>query len=181
MNGRHLRVRAGPLLRVFRAQRRGENNDNQMPVEFPATHFRANRARIRPGPAEGRSGSERAAGIRAGFRGVLPLDDGAVHAGLPRVVSQDMEPQDQKGICWDSFGWMKKKTNALSKGQKTQVALIGAVSAEPELLVLDEPTSGLDPIVRQEFIQAVIGAYRERSQDGAQCLSRRISSPNSRD
>ncbi|HUR45188.1 MAG TPA: ABC transporter ATP-binding protein [Candidatus Saccharimonadales bacterium] len=54
-----------------------------------------------------------------------------------------------------------KKTNALSKGQKTQLALVGAVCAEPELLVLDEPTSGLDPIVRREFIQAVIGAYQD--------------------
>ena len=54
-----------------------------------------------------------------------------------------------------------KKTNGLSKGQKTQLALVGAVCAEPELLVLDEPTSGLDPIVRREFIQAVIGAYQD--------------------
>ena len=54
-----------------------------------------------------------------------------------------------------------KKTSALSKGQKTQLALIGAVCAEPDLLILDEPTSGLDPIVRREFIQTVIGAYQE--------------------
>jgi ABC-2 type transport system ATP-binding protein len=53
------------------------------------------------------------------------------------------------------------KTSQLSKGQRTQVALIAAVCAEPELLVLDEPTSGLDPIVRREFIQTVIGAYQE--------------------
>src|SRR6266581_3147285 len=52
-----------------------------------------------------------------------------------------------------------QKTSHLSKGQKTQLALITAVCPEPELLVLDEPTSGLDPIVRREFIQAVIGAY----------------------
>src|SRR2546426_4514890 len=52
-----------------------------------------------------------------------------------------------------------QKASHLSKGQKTQMALIGAVCPEPELLVLDEPTSGLDPIVRREFIQAVIGAY----------------------
>src|SRR5947199_9620588 len=32
-----------------------------------------------------------------------------------------------------------KKVNALSKGQKTQLALIGAICAEPELLILDEP------------------------------------------
>ena len=51
------------------------------------------------------------------------------------------------------------KAMDLSRGQKTQLALIAAVCPEPELLVLDEPTSGLDPIVRREFIQTVIGAY----------------------
>jgi ABC-2 type transport system ATP-binding protein len=54
-----------------------------------------------------------------------------------------------------------QKTGALSKGQRTQVALIAAICPEPELLLLDEPTSGLDPIVRREFIQTVIGAYQE--------------------
>ena len=54
-----------------------------------------------------------------------------------------------------------QKAVHLSKGQKTQLALITAICPEPELLVLDEPTSGLDPIVRREFIQTVIGAYQE--------------------
>ena len=53
-----------------------------------------------------------------------------------------------------------QKTASMSKGQKTQLALIGAICPEPELLLLDEPTSGLDPIVRREFIQTVIGAYQ---------------------
>ena len=53
-----------------------------------------------------------------------------------------------------------KKTSHLSKGQKTQLALIGAICPEPELLLMDEPTSGLDPIVRREFIETVIGAYQ---------------------
>jgi len=53
-----------------------------------------------------------------------------------------------------------KKTTNLSKGQRTQLALIGAICPEPELLVLDEPTNGLDPIVRREFIETVIGAYQ---------------------
>src|SRR5947207_10458913 len=57
----------------------------------------------------------------------------------------------------------RQKTSHLSKGQRTQLALVIAICPEPELLVLDEPTSGLDPIVRREFIQTVIGAY----QDGA--------------
>ena len=53
-----------------------------------------------------------------------------------------------------------QKASTMSKGQKTQLALITAVCPEPELLVLDEPTSGLDPIVRREFIETVIGAYQ---------------------
>ena len=56
---------------------------------------------------------------------------------------------------------LRQKTIALSKGQRTQLALITAICPEPELLVLDEPTSGLDPIVRREFIQTVIGAYQD--------------------
>lgn len=54
-----------------------------------------------------------------------------------------------------------KKIDSLSKGQKTQLALIAAICPEPDLLILDEPTSGLDPIVRREFIQTIIGAYQE--------------------
>jgi ABC-2 type transport system ATP-binding protein len=54
-----------------------------------------------------------------------------------------------------------QRTSALSKGQRTQVALVSAICPEPELLLLDEPTSGLDPIVRREFIETVIGAYQE--------------------
>ena len=54
-----------------------------------------------------------------------------------------------------------QKTSHLSKGQRTQLALITAICAEPELLVLDEPTSGLDPIVRRDFIRTVIGAYQD--------------------
>jgi len=54
----------------------------------------------------------------------------------------------------------RQKASDLSKGQKTQLALISAICPEPELLVLDEPTSGLDPIVRREFIETVIGAYQ---------------------
>ena len=56
---------------------------------------------------------------------------------------------------------LNQKTSHLSKGQKTQLALITAICPEPELLILDEPTSGLDPIVRREFIRTVIGAYQD--------------------
>jgi ABC-2 type transport system ATP-binding protein len=55
----------------------------------------------------------------------------------------------------------RRKVNSLSKGEKVQVALIGALCPEPELLILDEPTSGLDPMIRREFIRTVIGAYQD--------------------
>lgn len=55
----------------------------------------------------------------------------------------------------------RQKASHLSKGQRTQLALIIAICPEPDLLVLDEPTSGLDPIVRREFIQTIIGAYQD--------------------
>jgi len=56
---------------------------------------------------------------------------------------------------------LTQKTSHLSKGQRTQLALLTAICPDPDLLILDEPTSGLDPIVRREFIQTVIGAYQE--------------------
>ena len=59
----------------------------------------------------------------------------------------------------------RQRTSHLSKGQRTQLALIAAICPEPELLVLDEPTSGLDPIVRREFIEKVIGAYQDADPD----------------
>ncbi len=55
----------------------------------------------------------------------------------------------------------RKKVSAMSKGMRSQLALICAVCPEPRLLLLDEPTSGLDPIVRREFLQTVIGAYMD--------------------
>jgi ABC-2 type transport system ATP-binding protein len=61
----------------------------------------------------------------------------------------------------DRFGLdPRRKTGHLSKGQRTQLALVAAICPEPDLLILDEPTSGLDPIVRREFIQTIIGAYQ---------------------
>jgi len=60
---------------------------------------------------------------------------------------------------------LDQKADSLSKGQKMQVALIGSLCPEPELLILDEPTSGLDPLVRREFIKTVISAYQEGDPD----------------
>jgi len=50
----------------------------------------------------------------------------------------------------------REKIKSLSKGMKTQLALILGMAPEPELLVLDEPTSGLDTINRQEFLRIIL-------------------------
>ena len=77
-------------------------------------------------------------------------------ASFRTIWNRDIENDLLKRFQLDAA----KKTTSLSKGQRTQLALIGAICPEPELLVLDEPTSGLDPIVRREFIETVIGAYQ---------------------
>ncbi len=50
----------------------------------------------------------------------------------------------------------KQKIKNLSKGMKTQLALIISLAHNPDLLILDEPTSGLDAVSRQEFLRIII-------------------------
>src|SRR2546427_4353299 len=73
----------------------------------------------------------------------------------------------------------RQKTSHLSKGQRTQLALVIAIRPEPELLILDEPTSGLDPIVRREFIRTVIGAYQDGDPGRRDRKSTRLNSSHS--
>ena len=58
----------------------------------------------------------------------------------------------------------QRKVKHLSKGMRVKLALLLAVSHDPELLVLDEPMSGLDPIVREEFLDGVLRTICEREQ-----------------
>jgi ABC-2 type transport system ATP-binding protein len=82
-------------------------------------------------------------------------------ASFRKYWNRDIEADLLKRFQLDA----DKRTSSLSKGQRTQLALISAICPEPELLVLDEPTSGLDPIVRREFIETVIGAYQSGDPD----------------
>lgn len=51
---------------------------------------------------------------------------------------------------------LDRKVKALSRGMRTKLALLLALSRGAELLVLDEPTSGLDPAVTEEVLQALV-------------------------
>ena len=45
----------------------------------------------------------------------------------------------------------------LSHGMRVKLALVCALAFRPRLLVLDEPFSGLDPLVRDEFMEVLLG------------------------
>jgi ABC-2 type transport system ATP-binding protein len=51
---------------------------------------------------------------------------------------------------------LARKVKALSRGMRTKLALLLALSHGAELLVLDEPTSGLDPAVTEEVLQTLV-------------------------
>ena len=51
---------------------------------------------------------------------------------------------------------LARKVKALSRGTRTKLALLLALSRGAELLILDEPTSGLDPAVAEEVLQALV-------------------------
>ena len=59
---------------------------------------------------------------------------------------------------------LEKTVKHLSKGMQTKLALLLAVSHEPEVLLLDEPLSGLDPIAREEFLDGVLQTICDRGQ-----------------
>jgi ABC-2 type transport system ATP-binding protein len=49
-----------------------------------------------------------------------------------------------------------RKVKDLSRGMRTKLALLLALSRGAELLILDEPTSGLDPAMTEEVLQALV-------------------------
>lgn len=51
----------------------------------------------------------------------------------------------------------ERKIGNLSHGMRMKLALAGALAFRPKLLILDEPFSGLDPLVRDEFMELLLG------------------------
>ncbi len=49
-----------------------------------------------------------------------------------------------------------KKIKYLSKGMKTQLAILLSLSIMPNVLILDEPTSGLDPVVKRKVLNLIV-------------------------
>ena len=51
-----------------------------------------------------------------------------------------------------------RSVKKLSKGMRTQTALLLALARGAELLILDEPTEGLDPVVTEKVLELIVGA-----------------------
>ncbi len=65
--------------------------------------------------------------------------------------------QDLADKLLDDLGLPRdRKLSSLSRGMQAKVGLVMALGPRPELLILDDPTSGLDPVVRHEFLEAMI-------------------------
>jgi ABC-2 type transport system ATP-binding protein len=62
---------------------------------------------------------------------------------------------------------LQRKTDKLSGGQQSQLALTLALARRPRLLVLDEPVAMLDPIARHDFMATVLMAAAD---DGVSVL-----------
>jgi ABC-2 type transport system ATP-binding protein len=56
-----------------------------------------------------------------------------------------------------------RKCKNLSKGMRTELALVLALSRGAELLILDEPSEGLDPGAAEQLLEAMIEAAAEGS------------------
>ncbi len=78
-----------------------------------------------------------------------------------RSFYADWRPEIEKKLLKEYRLPLNRKVKALSKGMRTKLALLLALSRRPALLILDEPTEGLDPISIEELLQTLVGAPLE--------------------
>lgn len=85
----------------------------------------------------------------------------AQHVELDRRSQPRHDPERATQLL-RTFGLdLRKRVRSLSKGQKTALALVLALSSRPRVLVLDEPSSGLDPIFQRVVLDLLIECATE--------------------
>lgn len=88
------------------------------------------------------------------------------HLELDRRSQPRHDPQRASELARVFDLDLRKRVRALSKGQKTALALVLALASRPRVLVLDEPSSGLDPV----FQRVVLDLLIECATDGGTVL-----------
>jgi ABC-2 type transport system ATP-binding protein len=78
-----------------------------------------------------------------------------------RSFYPDWRPEEERRLLRQFDLPPGRKVKALSKGMRTKLALLLALSRRPALLVLDEPTEGLDPVLIEELLQLLAGRSGE--------------------
>jgi len=75
-----------------------------------------------------------------------------------RSFYPDWQPEIERKLLAEYRLPPNRKVKALSKGMRTKLALLLALSRRPALLILDEPTEGLDPVSIEELLQTLATA-----------------------
>jgi ABC-2 type transport system ATP-binding protein len=75
-----------------------------------------------------------------------------------RSFYRDWQPATERLLLAEYRLPPTRKVKALSKGMRTKLALLLALSRRPALLILDEPTEGLDPVSIEELLQTLVSA-----------------------
>ena len=75
-----------------------------------------------------------------------------------RSFYRDWQPAAERRLLAEYRLPPNRKVKALSKGMRTKLALLLALSRRPALLILDEPTEGLDPVSIEELLQTLVSA-----------------------
>jgi ABC-2 type transport system ATP-binding protein len=78
-----------------------------------------------------------------------------------RSFYEDWQPGIERRLTSQYGLPAERKVKALSKGMRTKLALLLALSRRPDLLILDEPSEGLDPVSIEELLQALVAAAAE--------------------